>query len=72
MACSRLLLAGGLSSAARRDRFRGEKRHQLWKKNKMLGEPQNDGYATSIKAHFFGKEFHNLKIIPQNRDFYAF
>lgn len=35
----------------------------------MLREPQNDGYTTSIKAHLFGKEFHNLKIIPQNRDF---
>lgn len=44
----------------------------LWKNNKMLRELQNDGYMTSTKAHFFGKEFHNLKIIPQNRDFYAF
>lgn len=37
----------------------------------MLREPQNDGYMASIKAHFFGNEFHNLKIIPQNRDFYV-
>lgn len=45
---------------------------QLWKNNKMLREPQNDGYTTSIKACFFGKEFHNLKTIPQNRDVYVF
>lgn len=45
---------------------------QLWKNNKMLREPQNDGYTTSIEACFFGKEFHNLKTIPQNRDVYVF
>lgn len=52
---SRLLLAGGLSSAGG-DRFQRETRCQPWKNNKTLTEPQNKDYTTSIKAHFFGKE----------------
>lgn len=48
------------------DRFQRETRCQLWKNNKTLTEPQNEDYTTSIKAHFFGRELHNLKIIPQN------
>lgn len=53
------------------DRFQRETWCQLWKNNKTLTEPQNEDYTTSIKAHFFGRELHNLKIIPQNWDFYG-
>lgn len=53
------------------DRFQRETWCQLWKNNKTLTEPQNNDHAASIKAHFFGKELHSLKIIPQNCDFYG-
>lgn len=48
------------------DRFHRETWCQLWKNNKTLTEPQNKDHATSVKTQFFGKELHNLKIIPQN------
>lgn len=56
---------------SRCDRFWREMQCELQKNNETLGEPQNYGYTTSTCAHFFGKVFHNLKIILQNKDFFV-
>lgn len=67
---SRLLLAGGLSSAGGRQVSQGNMVPAM-ENNKTLTEPQNKDHATSVKIQFFGKELHNLKIIPQNWNFYG-